>query len=632
VREDIITGLPRAIANHSTNAVHFGPDGRLYIAQGGNTGAGAANDSISEFGPRPEQPLSAAILVADVKAPGFDGSCTPSDDPTGALMDASGIASRDVPCDVAVYASGLRNSFDFTFDANGQMYAVDNGLGVEGAHPALSPDPLDWSPANGCEGPVLGLDNVAANNPGTRADLLYRIEPGGFYGHPNPSRDECIFYGGNPTADPDGPVKETGGGTHFQEASTYPVGRQPDPNFHPAFFSFGDHKSTNGILDYKAQAFCGGLVGDLLVNYYSGFDQIRRLTLDPSGAQVLTDATLRRSDMGSGGPAQLVDPLSMAQDPLGRIYVSEFGGGRVTVFEPLGPGCWQSSASAALPVALTDAGAAELGGKLYVAGGSSGGAPQRSLFVYDPNVDAWQREADLPAAAPAVDHPAVVAAEGRVYVIGGASTGSTSAVTAVSAFDPATHAWVSVAPLPAARAAATAQVLDGTLHVVGGSEQGTSHAEHFVYSIADDSWSLAAPLGAPREGHMSAATTGRLFVFGGSRVTGAADDAATLDSVEVYDPSSDSWAAAAPMLSARRGGTATLARGRIVVTGGEASAGEAASEVYDPSADTWASLPAPPVARTGAVSGRLGNGVYVVGGAVGASANPSSSVDALHID
>jgi hypothetical protein len=339
VARAVITGLPRAIANHSTNNVHFGPDGRLYIAQGGNTGAGSANDSISEFGPRPEQPLSAAILVADVKAPGFDGSCTPGDDPTGAIMDSTGVASRDVPCDVAVYASGMRNAFDFTFHSNGQMYAVDNGLGVEGAHPTLAPDPLHWSPGDGCEGPVLGLEEVEAHNPGTRSDVLYRVEEGGYYGHPNPSRDECIFYGANPTPGLDGPVKQTGGATHFQEATTYPVGRMPDPNFRPALFSFADHKSTNSIIEYRSDVFCGALQGDLLVAYYSGFDQIRRLSLSPSGGEVLSDIILRRSDVGSGGPAQLVDPLAMSQDPSGRIYVSEFGGGRITVFEPVVPAC-----------------------------------------------------------------------------------------------------------------------------------------------------------------------------------------------------------------------------------------------------------------------------------------------------
>lgn len=335
-RQDVITGLPRAIANHSTNAVHFGPDGRLYVAQGGNTGAGAANDSISEFGPRPEQPLSAAILVADVKAAGFDGSCTPGDDPLGASMDDTGISSRQVPCDVRVYASGLRNAYDFTFHSNGQMYAVDNGLGVQGAHPELPPG---YEPGDTCEGPVLGLDQVADNNPGTRPDLLYRLEEGGYYGHPNPSRDECVFYGGNPSAAQDGPVPETGGLTHFQEALTYSVGVEPAPAFRPALYSFGDHKSTNAIIEYQSDVFCGALQGELLVSYYSGFDQIRRLALDGAGGAVVADITLRRSSVGAGGPSQLVDPLSMTQDPSGRIYVSELGGQRITVFDPVPADC-----------------------------------------------------------------------------------------------------------------------------------------------------------------------------------------------------------------------------------------------------------------------------------------------------
>ena len=158
------------------------------------------------------------------------------------------------------------------------------------------------------------------------------------YGHPNPSREECVFFGGNPSAALDGPVRETGGGTHFQEAQLYPVGVQPDPNFRPAIFSFGDHKSANGLIEYRSDAFCGELRGELLVTYFSGSDQIRRLALDPSGAQVLQDSTLPRSNIASGG-AQLFDPLGLAQDPAGRLYVSEFAGGRVTVFEPIAIDC-----------------------------------------------------------------------------------------------------------------------------------------------------------------------------------------------------------------------------------------------------------------------------------------------------
>src|SRR5690606_13606339 len=36
-RLDVITGLPRSRKNHATSGITFGPDGWLYIAQGGNT-------------------------------------------------------------------------------------------------------------------------------------------------------------------------------------------------------------------------------------------------------------------------------------------------------------------------------------------------------------------------------------------------------------------------------------------------------------------------------------------------------------------------------------------------------------------------------------------------------------------
>lgn len=123
------------------------------------------------------------------------------------------------------------------------------------------------------------------------------------------------------------------------EARRYPVGVEPDARFRPALFSFGDHESANGIIEYRSDAFCGALQGELLVTYFSSFDQIRRLELDAGGERVLSDATLRRSDVASGGSAQLVDPLSIAQDAAGRLYVSEFGAARVTVFEPVAADC-----------------------------------------------------------------------------------------------------------------------------------------------------------------------------------------------------------------------------------------------------------------------------------------------------
>lgn len=630
---DVITGLPRAIANHSTNEIGFGPDGRLYIAQGGNTGGGASNDGNSEFGPRPEQPLSAAILVADVKAPGFDGTCTPLNDPNGTTMDATGVASRSVPCDVEVYSSGLRNTFDFVFHSNGRAYATDNGLGVEGTFPILSPTPLTWNPATGCEGPVNGAAARSANNPGTRPDLLYDLVDGGYYGHPNPSRDECVFQAANPTSGQDGPVPATGGGISHLETTKYPVGLGPEPSYVTPMFSFGNNKSANGIIEYRAHAFCDELRGDLLVTYYSQQDQIRRLTLSADGSAVSADATLTGSNGASGGQ-NLSNPLTLAADPLGRIYISEFGANRVRVLDPIGPGCWQTDDVAPLPTSLLDGSGAVVNNELYVVAGKTAAGPQRALYVYDPSTDAWRVGPPLPFAYPSVENAGAAVHDGQLYVMGGSTAPFSGAVSAAARFDPSTQAWTLLTSMPAARGGVTARAIQGKIYLAGGMDgSGQSQSSLLVYDPQTDAWSTGPSMSTPRDNPMTAVVDGRLFVFGGRTrsVPGLADDGA-LTSAEVYDPTTNTWAALADMPTGRRTGNATAVRGRVVVFGGEGNGTFPENQLYDPASDTWSTLESMPVARHGAVAGRLGNGIYVVGGGPTQGSSFTSDVDVFHFD
>jgi N-acetylneuraminic acid mutarotase len=629
-RQDVIVGLPRAIANHSINHLHFGPDGRLYIAMGGNTGAGAANDGISEFGPRPEQPLSAALLVADVKSPTFDGDCTPTQSP--ATMDQTGIATKEINCDVQVLASGLRNSYDFVFHSNGELYATDNGLGVEGTIPHLAPDPLGWLPADGCEGRILGPSARAAHNPGPRPDLLQRVVPGVFYGHPNPSRDECLFFGGNPTEGGDFPVRNDVGGLDLMETTLYPTGREPDPDFVPPILSFGANKSANGIVEYTSQAFCGALRGDLLVTFYSLGDQVRRVVLSSDGQGVAADGTLRRSTSATGG-STLGDPLPIAQDPLGRLLVGEFGAGRVAVFEPVAAGCWQTDGVPPLPVPLLDAAGAVLNGELYVVAGKTASGPQRSVYVFNPLTNQWRSSPPLPASYPAVENPAVVALAGQLYVIGGSTDPFAGSVANVARFDPATQGWTTLAPLPAPRGGATAQAIAGRIYVAGGMEAGSSRQELFVYDPATNSWTAGAPLSVPRDNPMSAAVGGKLYVLGGrTRLAPPFPDVDALTSAEVYDPLANAWQPIMPLPTGRRTGNAVVVNGRILVFGGEGAGTHEQNELYNPAADSWQVLAPMPLARHGAVAGRIGNGIFVVGGGPAAGTSFTEDVDVFRFE
>jgi large repetitive protein len=285
-RQDVITGLPRAIANHATNSIHFGPDGKLYIAQGSNTGAGAGNNAGGEFGNAQEQPLSAALLVADVHAPGFDGSCLNTSNMYG-----------PPPCDVTTYATGLRNTYDFTFHSNGNIYGGDNGLGTEGTFPPTTTPPCT---AFGSTASYLS----GGQNPGIQDDDLNLLRPGKYYGHPDPYRNECIFGDG-----------------HWQGVPAL-------SNYTAPMYNLGAHKSPDGIIEYRGDAFCGQLNHNLLISNYSVGDDISRVELSANGESVTRLTSL---------VPNLLDPLVMVEDSDGNIYVAEQGGNRVTVLKPQNP-------------------------------------------------------------------------------------------------------------------------------------------------------------------------------------------------------------------------------------------------------------------------------------------------------
>ncbi len=637
-RLDIITGLPRAIANHATNNIHFGPDGRLYIAQAGNSGAGAANDGPSEFGSRPEQPLSAAILVADVKAPVFDGSCASEIDPDGSVMDTTGVSARDIPCDVQVFASGLRNAYDFTFIKNGDLYATENGLGVVGTFPALFPDDLNWNPATGCEGLIEGSTAIQDHFPGERPDLLQRIVQGGYYGHPNPSRNECIFFGGNPTSGGDYEVPSSSAElvNFFLDSDKYSVGRIPEPTWLLPTFAFGENKSANGIIEYDTDsaAFCGRMDGDLLVTYFSQDDQVRRVQLAENGT-VQSDETLLRTSAAAGG-ATLSNPLPITQDPNGRIYIGEFGFSQITVFDPVNVGLWTTDGVADLPVALLDAGGTALDGKLYTVAGKTAGGHQKATYSYDPTINTWVTLANLPDSYPGVENPAVIAYKGLLYAFGGSTSPFTGAVTNAAVYDPNTNQWTSLAGMPTARGGATAQAVGESIYVIGGLDtNGDSVSTVEAFDLTAGTWSVVPSMPTARDNAGSAVLNGKIYVFGGRALVSGGNVEGTLNTVEFFTPSDSSWNTGAPMPTGRRSMSMVVYNGEAIAFGGEKTADGGtfvATEGYDALNDRWRLLTDMPVGRHGAVAGVLNNAIVIAGGGLEGGTSYTADADTFHFD
>jgi glucose/arabinose dehydrogenase len=274
-RTDIITGLPASNSGHEANGLAFGPDGRLYILQGSTTNAGLVNPNPGLF-QRPESPLSGAVLVADIHAPGFNGNITYS--PVNTYSDTVDKVSGDV----TVYAPGFRNPYDLVFHSNGRFYLTDNG-----PNPGYGPGSLDCTAA-------FAFDAAAL-------DSLELVVPGNYYGHANRNR----------------------GRTDARQC-TYHANDEPASAGYTAPIEANLPASSDGLAEYTSAVFGGQMQGDLL--YAAWVDSaLHRVKLSPDGATVISDTTLATG---------LTNALDVTVGSDGTIYVAEYGGSKVTYFKP----------------------------------------------------------------------------------------------------------------------------------------------------------------------------------------------------------------------------------------------------------------------------------------------------------
>ena len=397
---DIIRGLPRSEENHSVNGMVLSPDGtKLYLSVGGNTNNGAPSDFFAYTG---EYALSGTILEVDLTAitslpvltdPAGGQNGTPRqyvydlptlDDPTianvtdGVGEDAFGLDESGpwggndgfnqaiLPADapLRIYADGLRNSYDLVLTESGNLYTVDNG-----SNTGLGGNPVD---ANGVptEQAGAGAATNAPNNGGVgNPEPLFLIQDGGYYGHPNPVRSNQILPwtvlddNGNPDlslsinsvpnlADlvPSGvniagefvidPSKFTGDPVRLNESG---IRVEYTDAQSPSIVNLGS--SSNGLVEYTANAFDGALQGALIVAQFNGSVTLLNLNSDGTALEPLidpgNDGILGTADdqvLDADGVFPLVTgqslPLDVTVGPDGTIWIAEFGTGNINVFSP----------------------------------------------------------------------------------------------------------------------------------------------------------------------------------------------------------------------------------------------------------------------------------------------------------
>lgn len=264
---------------------------------------------------------------------------------------------------------------------------------------------------------------------------------------------------------------------------------------------------------------------------------------------------------------------------------------------------------------------------LVVAGGFRGRSARTADTVdaLDPADGTWRGLPRLPAPR---HHAGAAAIGGDVYVSGGA-TGATdrsshdelwmlpseAGEAALGGGDGrADGGWQPLAPMPEPRVGHRMVALDGRLLVIGG--RGRS-ADTLVYHPDEDRWSRAAPLPIPRHHLAVVVLEGEVWALGGRD-----EDEAVLDVVHRWRPGDDRWRDGprlpVPVSAAAEG----VLDGAIHLVGGEDPA-VAGGGVLDrhivlrpgaPESRRWEDATPPPVATHGAGRGVIGGRLIVTGG------------------
>jgi Glucose / Sorbosone dehydrogenase/IPT/TIG domain len=223
-----------------------------------------------------ENYFSAAILIANLGEPGFNGFITYDKPNDGSPITGFG------PKGVEVFGAGTRNPFRVFKHSNGNLYATDNG-----------PNPGFGYMATGC-GAGQSIPDMYS------FDELNIIKRGSFYGHPNFKRAQtdprqCVWRSADALS---------------EDGYTEPLLKLAS--------------STDGLIEFESDHFSGQLRGNLILSKYK--DGLYRVIL-------LDDGTV---NVNSDPAIELIgdDGLDVTQAPDGSLMDARYETSSVFFYKP----------------------------------------------------------------------------------------------------------------------------------------------------------------------------------------------------------------------------------------------------------------------------------------------------------
>jgi len=176
-----------------------------------------------------------------------------------------------------------------------------------------------------------------------------------------------------------------------------------------------------------------------------------------------------------------------------------------------------------MPEERAAGGVAVVNGRIYVVGGTSSsiiasqGDLAKTMLVYDIAGRRWSTIARGP---PPREHLAVTALGGRIYALGGRTAGFDTNLALAEAYNPRTHKWRRLPPLPGKRGGTGAAGVGRRVVSVGGEAPGGTIRAVYAFNVLRGRWSRLPNLPTPRHGLGVAAVGHRVYVIGGGTSPG----------------------------------------------------------------------------------------------------------------
>ena len=164
----------------------------------------------------------------------------------------------------------------------------------------------------------------------------------------------------------------------------------------------------------------------------------------------------------------------------------------------------------------------------------------------------------------------------------------------------------------------TAPATTGTFHVAAASMADPSTTGEAIVTVVASGFTPTANMEMPRAGH-----TATLLPSGKVLIAGGTNGSSTLQTAELFDPTTNTFSATGNMASVRANHTATLlVNGKVLLSGGSGSSAPAlaTAELYDPATGTFAATGPMVFARTLHTATLLANGKVLLSGGSGSSA------------